>query len=54
MAIIGGAIFPPLMGLISVWTGSVQISLLAPLACFTIIAAYAGRARRAPTDGHSG
>ncbi|SFO19468.1 L-fucose:H+ symporter permease [Sphingomonas sp. OK281] len=47
MAIVGGAIFPPLMGVASVWTGSVAIIMLLPLACFVVIAAYARRAHRA-------
>lgn len=54
MAIIGGAIFPPLMGLMSVWAGSVPISMLAPLLCFAMVAVYAGRARKAAVGGHSG
>ncbi|WP_227698477.1 L-fucose:H+ symporter permease [Sphingomonas hengshuiensis] len=47
MAIIGGALFPPLMGLVAVATGGVPAALLLPLLCFAIIAAYAWRARRA-------
>jgi FHS family L-fucose permease-like MFS transporter len=47
MAIIGGAIFPPLMGLLSVWSSNVPLSLLLPLGCFAVIAGYAALARRA-------
>ncbi len=45
MAIIGGAIFPPLMGLIAVRAGTVPIALLLPLGCFVVIAGYAWRVR---------
>jgi FHS family L-fucose permease-like MFS transporter len=44
MAIIGGAIFPPIMGLIAVRAGAVPVAMLLPLACFAAIAAYARRA----------
>ena len=47
MAIIGGAIFPPLMGLVAEHMGGVPVSLVLPLACFVVIAAYAQRVRRA-------
>jgi FHS family L-fucose permease-like MFS transporter len=54
MAIIGGAIFPPLMGLVSLWS-SVPTSLVLPLGCFVVIAAYAVRARRAvASQGYPG
>ncbi|WP_442681564.1 L-fucose:H+ symporter permease [Sphingomonas sp. ASY06-1R] len=46
MAVIGGAIFPPLMGLVSVRLASVPVSLLLPLGCFMVVAIYAGMARR--------
>lgn len=55
MAVIGGAVFPPLMGFVSVWSSSVPISLLLPLGCFTVIAGYARLARRASAPpAHSG
>lgn len=54
MAVIGGAIFPPAMGFISVWTGSVPTSLLAPLGCFVVVAIYAARARAVAQPAHSG
>ncbi|MDD1450124.1 hypothetical protein NHF48_002745 [Sphingomonas sp. H160509] len=41
MAIIGGAIFPPLMGLVAVRAGAVPVAMLLPLACFVAIAVYA-------------
>jgi FHS family L-fucose permease-like MFS transporter len=44
MAIIGGAIFPPIMGFIAVKAGAVPIAMLLPLMCFIVIAAYAHRA----------
>nr|AGU10207.1 Major Facilitator Superfamily [uncultured organism] len=44
MAIIGGAIFPPIMGFIAVKAGTVPIAMLLPLMCFIVIAAYAHRA----------
>ena len=47
MSVIGGAVFPPLMGLVSVRLSSVPISLLLPLGCFVVIAGYAALARRA-------
>jgi FHS family L-fucose permease-like MFS transporter len=47
MAIIGGAIFPPLMGLVAVETGRLPPALLLPAACFICIAIYARRASRA-------
>jgi FHS family L-fucose permease-like MFS transporter len=44
MSIIGGAIFPPLMGMVAVQMGAAPVSMLLPLACFAIIAFYAWRA----------
>ncbi|UIJ45514.1 L-fucose:H+ symporter permease [Sphingomonas cannabina] len=44
MAIIGGAVFPPLMGLVSHWAGTIQAAVALPLACFVAVAVYA-RAR---------
>lgn len=43
MAIIGGAVFPPLMGLVAVRAGEVPIAMLLPLVCFAMIAIYARR-----------
>jgi FHS family L-fucose permease-like MFS transporter len=47
MAIIGGAIFPPLMGLVAERAGGVPVAMLLPLGCFVVIAGYAHRVRRA-------
>ncbi|MCI4588947.1 L-fucose:H+ symporter permease [Sphingobium sp. BYY-5] len=47
MAIIGGAIFPPLMGLVSVEAGSLPLAMLLPAICFAIITVYARRVLRA-------
>jgi len=41
MAIIGGAVFTPVMGLISETTHSMATAMLVPLACYTFIAYYA-------------
>lgn len=46
MAIIGGAVFPPLMGLVSQWLGHIQPTMLFPATCFAIVAIYASRAHR--------
>jgi FHS family L-fucose permease-like MFS transporter len=45
MAIIGGAIFPPLMGQLSGALGSIRFALLLPMLGFAVIALYAGRGR---------
>lgn len=47
MAIIGGAVFPPLMGLLSQAMGGVQLAILLPCACFAAVAFYARRCLRA-------
>jgi len=36
MAVAGGAVFPPLMGLISDQTGSIQLAYIVPLLCFFV------------------
>lgn len=46
MAIIGGAIFPPAMGMVATAAGTMQIAMLLPLACFIVIALYARIAGR--------
>jgi len=48
MAIIGGAIFPPLMGLVSRASGGVQLSLVLPMASFAVVALYARYQRTSP------
>ena len=46
MAIVGGAIFPLLMGQISDATGgNIQLAYLVPVACFVVIAFYAYKFR---------
>lgn len=40
MAIVGGAIVPPLMGLVSDWKADIQIAFLVPLVCYIYIAFY--------------
>jgi MFS transporter, FHS family, L-fucose permease len=43
MSIIGGAIVPPLMGIVSVEAQGVPTAILLPLACFAVVAIYARR-----------
>jgi MFS transporter, FHS family, L-fucose permease len=43
MAIIGGALFPPMMGIVSVEAASLHAAMLLPLACFVVVAIYARR-----------
>jgi FHS family L-fucose permease-like MFS transporter len=40
MAIIGGAVFTPVMGLVSEATGSMAKAMLVPLVCYVFIAYY--------------
>ncbi|MFN0047694.1 MAG: L-fucose:H+ symporter permease [Cytophagales bacterium] len=40
MAIFGGAIIPPIMGLVSDWQGDIQIAFVVPLICYAYIAYY--------------
>jgi FHS family L-fucose permease-like MFS transporter len=40
MAIVGGAIIPPVMGLVSDWKGDIQIAFAVPLVCYLFIAFY--------------
>ena len=47
MAIIGGAVFPPLMGRVAVAAGGVPTALVLPLGCFVVIALYARLVLRA-------
>lgn len=55
MAIIGGALMPPLMGWVADKTGSMHLSMLLPAACFVVIAFYAiANVRRATeADGNA-
>jgi FHS family L-fucose permease-like MFS transporter len=41
MAIIGGAVFTPVMGLVFQATRSMAVAMLVPLGCYSIVAAYA-------------
>jgi FHS family L-fucose permease-like MFS transporter len=49
MAIIGGAIFPPLMGEISGISGNIRLAMILPVACFAVIAWFASRGRSPST-----
>ncbi len=40
MAIIGGALFPPLMGFVADVAGSIQWAILVPLVCFIVVCLY--------------
>jgi FHS family L-fucose permease-like MFS transporter len=40
MAIVGGAVFTPIMGLISDRTGSMALAMLVPLACYVFVTYY--------------
>jgi FHS family L-fucose permease-like MFS transporter len=40
MAIVGGSVFPPLMGKISDATKSMAVAMLVPLACYVFVAYY--------------
>nr|NUR37427.1 L-fucose:H+ symporter permease [Sphingomonas sp.] len=48
MAIIGGAVFTALMGLVSDATGHIRFAMIVPLACFVVVAAFAAAMRRGP------
>ena len=56
VAIVGGAIVPPLTGYLADLTGSLQLALGVPAVCYVIIAAFGIFARRsyAPSDALSG
>jgi FHS family L-fucose permease-like MFS transporter len=51
MAIIGGAVFTALMGLVSDATGHIRFAMLVPLACFVAVAAFAMVMRRGREAG---
>jgi FHS family L-fucose permease-like MFS transporter len=46
MAIIGGAVFTALMGLVSDVTGHIRFAMIVPLGCFAVVAAFAAAMRR--------
>lgn len=41
MAIVGGAVFPPLMGLVSQLSGSLRLAMLVPAVCFAVVLLFA-------------
>ncbi len=51
MAIIGGAVFTPLMGLIAESAKSMADAMIVPLVCYVVIAAFAFLGPRMQTDG---
>jgi FHS family L-fucose permease-like MFS transporter len=46
MAIIGGAVFPAVMGLVSDRTGSMVNAMAVPACCFLVVLAFASRVRK--------
>lgn len=46
MSIVGGAVFPLFMGLISDWTGSMQKAYIVPLLCFAVVYYFGWRGHR--------
>ena len=53
MAIIGGAIFPPVTGLVAERLHSLPMAMLVPLACFLVIAWFGRRVMRSITTGEA-
>ena len=53
MAIIGGAMFPPLMGWLADVTGSLQLALILPLLGFAAVLAYGSFGYRENESGES-
>jgi len=51
MAIIGGAIFPPLTGLMAERLHSLAMAMFVPLVCFLVIAWFGRRVTRSMTMG---
>ncbi|MEO6361520.1 MAG: L-fucose:H+ symporter permease [Sphingomicrobium sp.] len=54
MAIIGGAVLTPLMGLVADATGSMHLAMLVPAACFVVIAVYAMASWRTASEIDAG
>lgn len=56
MAIIGGAVFTPVMGLVFEWTHSMAMAMLVPLVCYVVITHYAfiGSKLRLPQPASAG
>ena len=46
MAIVGGAIMPPIAGLLSTYAGGMQMALLVPFVCFSYVVFYVLRGWR--------
>jgi FHS family L-fucose permease-like MFS transporter len=40
MSIVGGAILPRFFGMISDWTGNIQLGYIIPLICFVVVALF--------------
>ena len=43
MTIVGGAVAPPVMGMIADYTNSISLAYLVPLVCYEVVFAYALR-----------
>jgi FHS family L-fucose permease-like MFS transporter len=50
MAIIGGAVFPPVMGVISDKTGSMSLAMVVVLLCYVVVTWYAWRVKVVTSD----
>ena len=50
MAIVGGAFFPPIMGLIAESAKSMAVSMVIPLICYLYIAYYAFKGSKIPNE----
>ncbi len=51
MSVIGGAVFPPLLGYVARMTGSLALGYVVPLIAYAVIAVYAVGIRRVRTPG---
>ncbi|HUQ09344.1 MAG TPA: L-fucose:H+ symporter permease [Steroidobacteraceae bacterium] len=49
MAIVGGAVIPPIMGLVS-QSSSINVAMLVPAACFAVVCLFGVSSRRVPAD----
>jgi FHS family L-fucose permease-like MFS transporter len=54
MAIIGGAVFTPLMGIVFQFTRSMALSMFVPLICYLVVAGYAFGISPLPSRGAEG
>ncbi len=50
MAIVGGAFFPPIMGLIAESAKSMAVAMVIPLICYLYIAYYAFKGSKIPNE----